>query len=157
MENDFISLEVIMENKSAQQKCKTRRMTFGELIELEKKGKLVVQPKYQRDFFWSKENQEDYIKNVLYGGYPSIFTFYVPPAGVYEVIDGHQRITTLLNHVKSCPDYILSRIGIYQFIYVAVVEAVYEERQIIFCDLNGQTALSRKLREKLRRARNIDY
>ena len=40
-------------------------ITLGELIDLEKAGKLIVQPKYQRDFFWSKETQEDFIRNIF--------------------------------------------------------------------------------------------
>jgi uncharacterized protein with ParB-like and HNH nuclease domain len=139
VENDFITLEVIMEPDEDMRfsgKSGIGRMKVGELIDLEKKGKLVVQPKYQRDFFWSKETQEDFIRNVFYAGYPFVLTFYVMPTGVREVIDGHQRITTLLNYAKACPDEVLEKIRKFRLVCVEFPDVSYEERKMLFLNAN---------------------
>jgi uncharacterized protein with ParB-like and HNH nuclease domain len=141
-----------MENESAQLKFTGGLMTLNELIDLEKNGKLVVQPKYQRDFFWGKAMQKLFIKGFCNGYHSPGFTFNITPEGVYEVIDGHQRITTLLNYIKSCPDEVLEKIREFKLGCVMYIEASYEDCHIAFCLLNGRESEAHEMiQDRVRR------
>ena len=74
-------------------------MSVGELISLYKDSELVINPIYQRYFRWTESQKTRFIESLLLGiPTPPIFVFQ-QPGGVWELIDGLQRISTVLEFV----------------------------------------------------------
>lgn len=65
-------------------------------------GKLVVQPEYQRNYIYDKgDKDKEVIKSIL-KGYPIGLMYFVKtPDGMYEVLDGQQRITSIGRFVNE--------------------------------------------------------
>ena len=81
-------------------------MSFGEIINIYNDKLLVVDPEYQRTFRWSPYQQTKFIESVLLG-------IPIPPIlaedsnGVWEIVDGLQRTSTILSFfglLSSMPD-----------------------------------------------------
>ncbi|KAK9813094.1 hypothetical protein WJX72_008924 [[Myrmecia] bisecta] len=73
----------------------------------EEKGKLIMQPEYQRGFVWKEEASCKFIESVLLGlPVPEIWVHERedPPGSkrmVYHVVDGKQRITSVISFMKG--------------------------------------------------------
>ena len=73
-------------------------------------GRLVIQPDYQRNYIYDKDNKDVEVVKSLLNGYPLGLLYFVRTAeGKYEVLDGQQRITSFgrfVNHTYpfSVPD-----------------------------------------------------
>ena len=75
------------------------RMSIGELIHLYKDEEIVINSEFQRLFRWSQHQKSRLIESILIGiPVPSIF-FQQRENGIWEVIDGLQRISTILEFV----------------------------------------------------------
>ena len=71
-------------------------MSVGELISLYKGKELIINPSYQRLFRWKESQKTKFIESLLLGiPIPPIFVFQKAD-GVWELIDGLQRISTIL-------------------------------------------------------------
>lgn len=71
-------------------------MSLGELTNLYREGELIIRPAFQRLYRWSDEQKSKLIESVLLGiPLPSIFVAQ-DEAGRWEVVDGLQRISTIL-------------------------------------------------------------
>ena len=71
-------------------------MSLGELINLYKDEELVIDPVFQRLFRWDEYRKTRFIESLLLGiPTPPIFV-YQAENGVWELIDGLQRISTIL-------------------------------------------------------------
>lgn len=71
-------------------------MSLGEIVSLYKSGELVIDPNYQRLFRWEESQKTRFIESLLLGiPVPPIFVFQ-RESGVWELIDGLQRISTVL-------------------------------------------------------------
>lgn len=71
-------------------------MSIGEIISLYREHELVINPQFQRLFRWSVNQKSNLIESLLIGiPVPPIFVF-EKPDGVWELIDGLQRISTIL-------------------------------------------------------------
>jgi len=87
-------------------------MSIGELTNLYKNGELIIRPEFQRFFRWTKLQKSRLIESILLGiPLPSIFVAQ-NEAGVWELVDGLQRVSTILqlqgelkaeNGIKSDP------------------------------------------------------
>ena len=88
------------------QEIKSERMdmSFGEIINMYKDNEIIISPEYQRAFRWDEQRQTDFIESILLGiPFPSIFVA-TNPDGKWELIDGLQRISTVLaffNELKN--------------------------------------------------------
>jgi len=72
-------------------------MSFGELINLYRDNELKIDPVFQRLFRWDDERKTRFIESILLGiPIPPIFVFQ-DEKGVWELIDGLQRLSTLLH------------------------------------------------------------
>ena len=72
-----------------------------EYISRSRRGKLVLDPPYQRLFRWTEEDQSALIESILIGlPLPPIFV-YQKENGEWEVIDGMQRTTTIINFMEG--------------------------------------------------------
>ncbi|RYF60729.1 MAG: DUF262 domain-containing protein [Comamonadaceae bacterium] len=71
-------------------------MSLGEIISLYKNKELVIDPVFQRLFRWDDERKTRFIESIILGiPVPPIFV-YQDENGVWELVDGLQRLSTVL-------------------------------------------------------------
>ncbi len=76
-------------------------MSIGELINLYRDGELDIHPEFQRFYRWSPEQKSRLIESILLGiPIPSIFVSQRDD-GVWDVIDGLQRLSTIFELVGA--------------------------------------------------------
>jgi hypothetical protein len=75
--------------------------TIADLIKHIKENKLNLNPPYQRNFIWSKRDQNELIDSILNQKFP-LPTFFLRKFenGNYEMVDGQQRTRTILAYNK---------------------------------------------------------
>jgi len=70
--------------------------TIKDFIECYKSKQLNLNPPYQRKFIWSLSDQQTLIDSISSGlAIPNIFLYFTN--GLFEMVDGQQRIRTILN------------------------------------------------------------
>ncbi|BBK23104.1 hypothetical protein Aargi30884_20070 [Amedibacterium intestinale] len=86
-----------VDNQIIQIRTKSLDVSFNELYDMYIDGELAISPDYQRLFRWDEEKQSRFIESL-------ILEMPVPPTfvieteeGVYELIDGLQRISSYLH------------------------------------------------------------
>lgn len=80
-------------------------MSIGELINLYKEQDLKLNPAYQRLYRWDDEHKTNFIESILIGiPIPPIFVAQKDD-GKWDIVDGLQRISTLLQLTGDLPDY----------------------------------------------------
>lgn len=90
-------MTLIEEVQAARKKVVTDgyEMSLGELINLYRNGELKIDPVFQRLFRWEDERKTRFIESILLGiPFPPIFVFQ-DENGIWELIDGLQRLSTL--------------------------------------------------------------
>lgn len=85
---------------------KPLHMSFKSLYRKYKDGQLDLEPAYQRAFVWTPEQQEAYLLGLFHETAtiePTLVQYYKDgfPDEIYEVLDGKQRLTTLINFVEG--------------------------------------------------------
>jgi len=74
-------------------------MSIGEIINLYRDDELVIRPAFQRLFRWSTYQKSRFVESILLGiPVPSVFVSQRED-GVWEVVDGLQRLSTILEFV----------------------------------------------------------
>jgi len=74
-------------------------MSVGEIINLYRDNELIIHPEYQRLFRWDNSKKTRFIESLLLGiPIPPIFVFQNDD-GVWELIDGLQRLSTIFEFV----------------------------------------------------------
>lgn len=78
-------------------------LTLGEIVRMAEANELIRAPEYQRKFRWSRDD-ESYLIESLFLGLP-VPSIYVAsnPDGTWEVVDGLQRLSTLIHFMSSNP------------------------------------------------------
>jgi hypothetical protein len=72
-------------------------MSIGEIISMYERDEVILDPSYQRYFRWSPEQKSKLIESVLIGlPLPSFFVA-TTETGDWEVVDGLQRLSTILD------------------------------------------------------------
>lgn len=80
------------------------QMSIGELINLYKDGEMDIHPEFQRVFRWSESQKTKLIESILLNiPIPSIFVSQGED-GVWDVIDGVQRLSTIFQFVGVFKD-----------------------------------------------------
>ena len=75
------------------------KISIGEIISMYKDNEIVIQPEFQRLFRWNIEQKSKFIESILTGiPIPSVFVQQLDD-GRWELIDGLQRISTILEFV----------------------------------------------------------
>jgi hypothetical protein len=70
-------------------------ISYGELASLYESQELVIAPEYQRLFRWSADQRANFIESLLLGfPVPAIFVAETE-AGIWELVDGLQRVSTV--------------------------------------------------------------
>lgn len=79
-------------------------MSIGELVNLYEDGELEIHPEFQRVYRWTDEQKSKLIESILLGiPLPSIFIAQRKD-GVWDVVDGLQRISTILSFMGKLKD-----------------------------------------------------
>jgi len=79
-------------------------MSLGELTNLFKEGELIIRPQFQRFFRWEEDQKSALIESILLGiPLPPIFVATVE-GGAWELVDGLQRTSTILQLQGLLPD-----------------------------------------------------
>lgn len=75
-------------------------------------GKLVIQPEYQRNYIYGDGKKDVAVVESLLKGYPLGLIYFVLNAdGMYEVLDGQQRITSFARFVNESWKFAVERNG----------------------------------------------
>ncbi|MFI3254489.1 MAG: DUF262 domain-containing protein [Eubacteriales bacterium] len=70
-------------------------MSIGELMSMYKEFEIDVHPEFQRSFRWDLSQKSSFLESILLGiPVPPIFIFHRED-GIWDVIDGQQRLSTL--------------------------------------------------------------
>lgn len=102
MEESNLMNELSKERKSI--KTDSYDMSVGEIISLYKDGDLKLNPAFQRLFRWDEDHKTNFIESILIGiPIPEIFVAQKED-GKWDIVDGVQRISTLLQLVGELPD-----------------------------------------------------
>ena len=79
-------------------------MSVGELISIYRDGDLDIHPEFQRFYRWSEEQKSRFVESILLGiPIPSIFVSQRED-GVWDVIDGLQRLSTIFQLIGELKD-----------------------------------------------------
>jgi Protein of unknown function DUF262 len=93
-----ISEKLIQEIEKSRTSFKTESysMSIGELANLYTNNEIVIRPEYQRLFRWTQGQKVKLVESILLGiPIPSIFV-YQDQDGMWELVDGLQRVSTIL-------------------------------------------------------------
>lgn len=75
-------------------------------------GKLIIQPEYQRNYIYGDGKRDVAVVESLLKGYPlGLLYFVLNKDGMYEVLDGQQRITSFARFVKHSWPFAVERGG----------------------------------------------
>ncbi|WP_423214617.1 DUF262 domain-containing protein [Streptococcus equinus] len=103
MNNNTFMDELLRERKNI--KTDSYDMSIGELINLYKEKELKLNPAYQRLYRWDDEHKTNFIESILIGiPIPPIFVAQKDD-GKWDIVDGVQRISTLLQLTGDLPDH----------------------------------------------------
>lgn len=134
-----MNLEQQIDKKIGEVRTEPLDLSFGEIANLSKTKEFIIQPEYQRLFRWSAEQKSRLIESILLElPIPQIFVI-ENADGVYELIDGLQRISSVIQFVEA------SAIGLEPFAL---------DGCDIIPDLNGKSYLDLPMSLKLRLKRS---
>lgn len=72
-------------------------LSFGEIMRMYQDGDIIIKPAFQRYFRWNIEQRSRFIESILLGiPIPPIFVA-ADGKGVWELVDGLQRVSTMLS------------------------------------------------------------
>ena len=75
-------------------------------------GKLIIQPEYQRNYIYGDGKKDVAVVESLLKGYPlGLIYFVLNTDGMYEVLDGQQRITSCARFVNQSWQFAVERNG----------------------------------------------
>lgn len=148
------------EIEEARQSVKTDRLqlSISEIISMYEGGEFNIQPEFQRLFRWSEEKKANLIESILIDiPIPPIFT-YENEDGTWELIDGLQRISTILEFlgVLRSPDghALKPASRLEKTNYLPSLEnVVWEKSEEINLPLEEQVPLEKPQQLAIRRAR----
>lgn len=75
------------------------QMSIGEIVSMYENNEIIINPDFQRLFRWNISQKSRFIESILLGiPIPNIFV-YERKDGVWELIDGLQRVSTILEFI----------------------------------------------------------
>jgi uncharacterized protein with ParB-like and HNH nuclease domain len=97
LEDKISLLEKEITDERARLSSDRMDISFGEIINLYRSSELIIRPEYQRLFRWSNSQKTGLIESILLGiPVPPIFVA-EDENGVWELVDGLQRISTIIS------------------------------------------------------------
>lgn len=83
-------------------------ISYGEIINMYKQDELIIRPEYQRLFRWNSMQKTSLIESILLGiPIPPIFVA-EDKNGIWELVDGLQRISTIISFFGSLKEDLTS-------------------------------------------------
>ncbi|WP_312364727.1 DUF262 domain-containing protein [Sphingobacterium sp.] len=93
-----------IDGKRTEFKSEGYPMSIGELVNLYERKEILINPDFQRFFRWTDVQKTKLIESILLGiPVPSIFVFQRED-GIWELVDGLQRVSTLLQFMGKLPN-----------------------------------------------------
>lgn len=90
-----MSLQTEIDDARAEIRTDSYAVSIGEWISLYERGELDIHPEFQRFFRWTPEQKSRLVESILLGiPVPQIFVSQRPD-GVWDVVDGLQRLSTI--------------------------------------------------------------
>lgn len=106
--NRINNLEQQISDERARLSTDRMDISFGELINMYKVGELMIKPEYQRLFRWKGSQKTALIESVLLGiPIPPIFVA-EDEDGVWELVDGLQRVSTIISFFGDLDENLLT-------------------------------------------------
>jgi hypothetical protein len=103
MRNEM-SLQSEIDKARVQVRTDEISMSIGEIVRMYESDELIVNPSFQRLFRWEDHQKSKFIESILLGiPIPPIFVFETKN-GSWELIDGLQRISTILEFMGLLKD-----------------------------------------------------
>lgn len=108
--DEYEDIEKTYKNKREMlEKTKIVKQTWSiiEIVQKLKNNKLILDPDYQRNIIWGKDKKTAFIESLYMGIIiPPIYVVEIPNEDIlsgntYEVVDGKQRLTTILEFVDN--------------------------------------------------------
>lgn len=131
---DGIELIRAVEQRIDKIRTKSLDLSFNELLDMYEDGEFKIDPEYQRLFRWSEGSQSRFIESlILEMPLPPIFVI-EEAEGVYELIDGLQRISSYLHFRGKHPER-KNEDGTFQFLKLSDCDIVTELNGVGFEDL----------------------
>lgn len=125
-------------------------MSFGELINLYKNEELVIDPAFQRLFRWDDERKTRFVESLILGiPIPPIFVS-MDDDGIWELIDGLQRVSTVLQLTGDLRGEKAEELGQLVLNGTRFLPSLHGK---VWGDGDGPDQLGRKLQLEIRRAR----
>lgn len=136
----------------------TVQMTIGEISANYEAGELNIHPAFQRLFRWTLQKKSDFVESILIGiPVPPVFA-YENSEGLWELVDGLQRISTVLEFMGVLRDLDNPKLKLRSILssttYLPSLNGAAWELKPD--DPEGTTALEKSLQLMFRRAR-IDF
>jgi uncharacterized protein with ParB-like and HNH nuclease domain len=97
-------LEGILDTARKDVKTESYPMSIGELVGMYEKDEIILRPEYQRYFRWTHEQKSKLIESVLIGLPLPSFFMAQDENGNWEVVDGMQRLSTILDFTGVLKD-----------------------------------------------------
>jgi len=97
MEDTNAILEEALDKVKKDVKTDSYPMSIGELVSMYENGEIILRPEYQRYFRWTKEQKSKLIESILIGLPLPSFFMAQSEDGEWEVVDGMQRLSTILD------------------------------------------------------------
>jgi uncharacterized protein with ParB-like and HNH nuclease domain len=98
------NLELEISENSKKVHAAEMKMSIGEITNLYRDNEIIIRPEFQRLFRWGIAQKSRFIESILIGiPIPPIFV-QQKENGVWEIIDGLQRISTILQFVGLLED-----------------------------------------------------
>ncbi|WP_081688885.1 DUF262 domain-containing protein [Inquilinus limosus] len=99
-----MSLDEEIEKAARQVSTDAFSLTIGEIVNMYRDGDIIINPDFQRLFRWDIERKSRLVESILVRiPLPSIFVFELP-SSKWEVIDGLQRLSTILEFMGELRD-----------------------------------------------------
>ena len=92
-----------LDERSSQIRFEVIDFSAGELIRLHENNEINIQPAFQRMFRWSEAQQSRLIESMLLGVPVPQIVLFQRPDGVLELIDGLQRVSSLIRFMTGKP------------------------------------------------------
>ena len=93
--------ESLIEQVIGQVRTESVDFSFGEILNLHADKEIIIRPEYQRLFRWSLEQRSKLVESILLElPIPQIFLV-ESEDGVLELIDGLQRISSVLHFIEA--------------------------------------------------------
>lgn len=109
------NLEDILDAARKDVKTKSYPMSIGELIGMYDRNEIILKPEYQRYFRWTNEQKSKLIESILIGLPLPSFFMAQDGNGNWEVVDGMQRLSTVLDFLGLLKDENKSQINYERF------------------------------------------